>query len=318
MLSHMRAALILFAATALITTVAAAAPPPDDATMITARTIAKEGLDLYDGGKYQEALGRFMQADALVHAPTMLLMAARSLDKLGRLVEAAEKYAAASQMVIDEGASDAFRAAVVNAGTERAALVVRIPSVVIIVAAPVGATPALKIDGVAISTTAAGQKKLVDPGAHSIEASASGVVATASVTLKEGESQSVELSLVPAGSPSSPSSPSSPLRTVGWVAIGVGAAGVVLGAVTGGLALERNSQLAQLCGADGFCPAGTKAVEGYSTLQGLAGAGLIAGGLVLAGGAVLVLAAPKPAPAAAGVRWSPWIGPGSAGLRGTF
>ena len=192
----MRAALSLLVALALLgTPLAASAAPPEDGTKDAARKIAQEGLDLYDGGKYQEALDRFVRAEALVHAPTMLLMAARALQKLGRLVEAADKYSAASQMLLDATASEAFRQAVADAIKERAALMARIPSVVVKVEAPPGAAVAVSIDGEVIPTTMLDQKRYMDPGEHTLSASSDGAVNTLRVNLKEGESRVVQLDL---------------------------------------------------------------------------------------------------------------------------
>lgn len=293
---------------------AARADSVDDATRIAARKIAEEGLELYDTGKYQEALERFARADALVHAPTMLLMAARSLDKLGRLVEAAEKYAAVGQVLLDARASDAFRDAVKDADKERAALLLRVPSVVMTVDAPPGEEIKLKLDGSPISTASLGQKKRIDPGVHTIEASAGGVVATSRVEVKEGDSREVHLDLRTA------ETPSSPIRTTGWVMIGLGAAGAVAGVVSGGLALAKNDELSRDC-PGGRCPPNKQNdVNNYETMKGVTTGGLIAGAVTLAGGVTLVLIAPasKPATPSSGVRLSPWIGFGSAGLRGAF
>jgi hypothetical protein len=311
----MRAPLaLLLAASALLTTASAArADSVDDATKIAARKIAEEGLELYDTGRYKEALERFARADALVHAPTMLLMAARSLDKLGRLVEASEKYAAASQMLLDARASDAFREAVKDAEKERAALLLRIPSVIMTVDAPPDEEIKLKLDGISISTASLGQKKLIDPGAHTLEASAGGVVATSRVDVKEGESRAVHLDL------RTTAPPVSPIRTAGWVTIGLGAAGVIAGAVAGGLAVAKDEELKQCLG--GACSTfKPDDLNNYNMLKGISSTGLIGGAVTLAGGVTLVLVAPNPSPASASmqVRLSPWIGLGSVGLRGAF
>jgi len=310
----MRAAFATLVAAAFLASIpaAAAAPPAEDPTKSAARKIAQEGLDLYDGGKYQDALERFQRADALVHAPTMQLMAARSLAKLGRLVEASERYDAVSKAPLDASASPAFREAVANAGKEREALLPRIPSVVLTVDVAPGVEAAVSIDGVAVPATSLGQKRLVDPGAHTVEARAGGVVKTSRVALKEGETLPVRLDLRPAQTPSSPA------RTVGFIATGVGAAGLVLGAVTGGLAITKKGDLDRAGCRDNMCPAATADdVNGYNSLRTLSGAGFIAGAIVAAGGVTLIIVAPKPA-ATTGARWYPVIGIGSVGLQGAF
>ncbi len=99
----------------------AAPQDADEATRNAARKIAEEGLSLFQGGQYAEALDRFERAGALVRAPTMGLMAGRSLVKLGRLVEASERFLAVTRMTLAKDASDAFRKAQVDAGKEREA-----------------------------------------------------------------------------------------------------------------------------------------------------------------------------------------------------
>ena len=93
-----RSIAVVAAAVVLAAALPAAAAPPDEATKAAARKIAQEGLSLYDSGNYEEALDRFVRADAMMHAPTMLLMAGRALIKLDRLIEAADRLAAASQV----------------------------------------------------------------------------------------------------------------------------------------------------------------------------------------------------------------------------
>lgn len=310
----MRAAFAALLAVLVLASVpAVAAPPGGEAAKLTARKIAQEGLDLYDGGKFEEALERFLRADALVHAPTMSLMAARSLVKLGRLVEASERYDAVSRMPLDPSASSAFRDAVANAGKERDGLAARLPSVVISVQAAPGAEVALTLDGVALPAAVLGQKRLVDPGAHAVVARAGEVVKTARVELREGQSLPVSLDLRPAPVPGSP------LRTVGFIAAGVGAAGLILGGVTGGLAVSKKDELDKAGCRDNFCPTSKASdVDGYNSLLAISSAGFIAGAIAAVGGVTLVLVAPGPAAASAGVRWSPVIGLGRVGLEGAF
>src|ERR1041384_5444151 len=57
-----------------------------------ARKLASEGFDALERNDYATAEDRFRRADALVHAPTLVVDHARSLAGLGRLVEAHERY----------------------------------------------------------------------------------------------------------------------------------------------------------------------------------------------------------------------------------
>ena len=105
-------------------------------------------------------------------------------------------------------------------------------------------------------------------------------------------------------------------RTAGFALIGVGGAGLVLGAVTGGIALGQKSDLATKCGASLQCSSTYAAqVNTYDGLRGLSMFGLWAGAAVAATGIVLVVTAlpPKEAKAA-----QLFVGPGRLGVKGTF
>jgi hypothetical protein len=106
-------------------------------------------------------------------------------------------------------------------------------------------------------------------------------------------------------------------RTLGFVGLGVGGAGLVLGAVTGGLAIPKHNALDATC-PDGLCTRSqADAVGSYHLFTTLSTAGFIAGGVLAATGLVLVLTAPRhAAPASAGV--APVIGAGFAGAQGWF
>jgi hypothetical protein len=320
---NMRAPFALLFTAALLAAVSAAhAAPADDAMKSTARRIAKEGLDLYDSGKYKDALDRFVRADQLVHAPTMGLMAARSLAKLGRLVEASERYLTVSQTPLEADASSAFREAIASAASEREALQPRLASVFITVELPADAagTASVTIDGTAVPAAMIGLKRPTDPGPHTLEATYKDVLKTLSIDLKEGESSPAHFDLRSTAVAPVPSS-SSPLRPVGWLTVGLGVAGLSLGAVTGGLAFAKKGELdTKWKCVDNFCPthAADADVNALNTMRTLSTAGFVAGGLALAGGITLLILAPKPTATSARALWSPRIGFGTVGLQGAF
>src|ERR1700677_681378 len=94
---------------------AEAQPAKDPAIVATARSIALDALALFDKGDFAAALEKFNRADDLVHAPTMSLNAARCLEKLGRLVEAHERYRVAANATLDASASEALKSAAADA-----------------------------------------------------------------------------------------------------------------------------------------------------------------------------------------------------------
>jgi hypothetical protein len=290
----------------------AAAPgaEPDEATKDRARKVAAEGLDLFDAGKYEAALDRFRRAEAMVHAPTMHLMAARALVKLGRVLEANDEYDATIRAELPPNASEAFKSAPVDAAKEQKALAPRIPAVAITVSAPPGVQVTVSLDGKPVPP---GRENLVDPGAHSILAVAGGVTRSSPIELKEGERRTVALDLAP-----SAGAPGSAMRAAGFVGLGLGAAGIVVGAVTGGLALAKKGDLEKQCPTHVGCPVSqTGDIAGYDALRAVSSAGFYGGAALAAVGAALLIAAPSPK-AVGSARVTPFVGLGSAGVQGTF
>lgn len=320
-----------------------------------ARAIGEDGLSLYDQGRYIDALDRFERADELIKAPTLGLMAARSLEKLGRFVESTERYQQVIDMKLPADASDTFKQAQSAASKEKEALLPRIPSVEVSVAGPgANEVETVMLDGRRLPPQRFGAsrpisaKLPVDPGDHRLEAQSKTGAAFERFTVGEGNTEHVVLTLSPdpnkhrpppnakegaAAGNSSQANASNPgsmpprrgetQRTIAWVSLGVGAAGAVLGIITGSVAASIHSDFTDPpCDTDARkCPTSFKdQIDTYSTLRPLSTTGLIIGGVGLGLGTVLLLTLPK-----GGARYSsgsvhvtPWIGPASAGLRGSF
>lgn len=288
----------------------------DEATRATARKIAEDGLSLFDAGKFAEALEHFTRAGALVRAPTMELMAARSLARLGRLVEAAQRFEIAAQMTLAADASDAFHKARVDARKEGEALASRIPSLSLVAGAgAAGAT--VTLDGKVVPEDQLGAPMRVDPGPHTVVVAKGDARATERVQLAEGDARSLSLSL---GAP--PPAPLHKMKIAGIAGIALGGVGLAVGAVAGGLAISTNSELEKVC--KPVCPEAERGkVDGYETMKAVTTASLVAGSVLLGAGALLVGLSPSaPPPAASGARArphvSPWIGAGTAGVRVDF
>jgi tetratricopeptide (TPR) repeat protein len=84
----------------------------DDAARAAARDLAREGVALLKAGSYAEAQEKLHRAYQLYPMPTVALFEGEALEKLGRLVEAAERYQAARLAELPEGAHSALRRAV--------------------------------------------------------------------------------------------------------------------------------------------------------------------------------------------------------------
>ncbi|HEX6764138.1 MAG TPA: tetratricopeptide repeat protein, partial [Polyangiaceae bacterium] len=186
----------LFVAAALL--VAAVSPRAlaqdvDDATRAAARDLASEGSDLYQAESFEQAYDRFNRAYQLVHAPTVGIWAARSLVKLGRLVEASERFLELERLTLAENASPEHHKAKEDAAAERQALAPRIPSVRVLLE---GAQPSevfVTLNGELLQTPLVGEKRPVNPGKLAIKGTRGRDVVQAEVDLKEGETRDVKL-----------------------------------------------------------------------------------------------------------------------------
>jgi hypothetical protein len=322
----------------LVALTPAAARAQSDEDRSTARALAQEAEQALNAGDFARAADRYRRADALIHAPTLLLGYARAQLGLGKLVAAQEALARIVREGAPPGSPPVFAKAVAAAQAELATLAPRVPSTVINVIGP--PSPTVTLDGAPVPNAALGVKRSVDPGKHTVKVSAAGFAnAEAEFTVDEGKTETVTLELKPsadravapapvlAPAPAGAAEAASPLRPTeggrfpwrltGFVALGVGGAGLVLGAVTGAMAISKHDELKNACGSAPCGPAQESDRRSYYTLGTVSTIGFVAGGALAAGGGVIVLVAPRSAsPSAAAIR--PVVAPGYLGARGTF
>ena len=291
----------------------------DPQARITARKLGAEAVKLYDTGYYAAALEKFDAASSLVPAPTLHLYSARCLVKLGRVVEASERYLAATRMTLEKSAPAVMLRAQVDAAVEREKLLPTIPQVKIEVSGPTGAGVKVLLDGRELPRAMLGEKVPVDPGKHVLRAERADTTVEREISLAPKESTQILLALPPLPPPPAPPEPITPLpRIAGWVGIGVGAAGLAAFAANGGVALALGDSLTgdPLC-ADNLCdPSLSGKVADYGAARVATTVGLVVGLAGLGAGLPLVLLNPVRMPGGAQV--SPFFGPGSLGLRGSF
>jgi hypothetical protein len=322
-----------------------------DADKATARDLTIEGFGALDKRDFATAADRFKRADSLYHAPTIALGLARAYVGLGKLLAAQEAYNRVAHETVPPNAPAAFANAVADAQRELAALTPRVPAVIINVKGPT--EPRVTLDGVDVPNAALGVKRPVDPGQHVIKVTAAGFAPSeATFTAAEGKVEGVTVepkpgaalppttpppTTAPPGPKAPPATPpppitppppatpdraastGSPQKTIGFIGLGLGAAGLVAGGVTGGLALSKHASLLKTC-LDGHCPKGSEmtnqaAVDSYKTMGTISTIGFIAGGALAATGIVLVVTAPKAKPTAT---LTPVIGLGYLGAEGSF
>ncbi len=308
---------------------------PSAADRTTARALAEEGYNALKAKDYALAEDRFRRADALVHAPSLVVDHARALVGLGRFADAYERYDSARREVLSANAPAAWRRAVADARREIKDVEGKIAWVTIAVRGP--KEPQVNIDGREVPLFALGSQYPSDVGTRVVHVSAPGYIdKDVTVTLAPGERQQVILDLepqpeAPAAAPviekrvsrRAPAPPPPPARRpkpATYAALAVGGAGLAVGAVTGVLFLSERSKLKSACPSADTCPPDTRDdreryhlysyVSSVSLLVGLAGAGT---------GVYLLLKDLKgPAPDAAKAAFIPYIGLGSVGVEGRF
>ncbi len=310
------------------------------AEVMTAREIASRGLDAYDAGDYQTAADRLQEAYLVVKVPTVALYRARALAKLGRLVEASEIYREASLLTIEKGREEQQREAQRDAELEREALLPRIPRITVLVEGAEQGEVTFEVDDAAVPASLLAAGHALDPGEHTVVGKRGAQEVSAVVTLEERDAETVTLRFTAAsaesvaapassgtgaavGAPSDDGADRSGRgwqRPTGFAVGGVGAVGLVVGVVSGiGTTKKRNDLLNAGCDDSGECfDDQDDDVDSYNAALRITNTGLIAGGVLAAAGAVLIVTAPKKRSGSANRELSPWVGIGSAGVRGRF
>lgn len=293
---------------ALAATVVACALAPATASaqpsagVAKARALASEAGELLDQKRYADALGRLEEAESAFHAPTHVAMIGEALEGLGRLAEALATFEKLGAEPLPAAAPQAFRRAKQQAATKARALSARVPSLRVRVQGPPAGAASATLDGKALDL-AEGRATRVDPGERTLLVEAAGFAPVSRrVSLPErGDIVGVEVALERA-TPMAPLATAQPFaparaddgkrsfwrsRTPAYAALGLGGAGLVVGAVTGGLSLAKVSDLKARC-PNGACAPGDQgsldtagALGTTSTVAFAVGAVLVATGVVL-------------------------------------
>jgi hypothetical protein len=227
----------------------------------TARALMEAGQRRLAERDLLGALEAFQNADEIMKVPTTGLARGQVLERLGRLTEAVDVLRRVARHPVAPDEPQAF----VNARNEATkldlAIAARIPSLSIQVTGPPTGTVKLEIDGRALDDAAVGLPLRLDPGQHRVRISAPGYLPQIrSVELAAGAAERLEVFLEVDPHASTEPPPPPPLGveptpadaftvpTVAIVSFALAGAGLVVGAITGGLSLAKVSELEEACG----------------------------------------------------------------------
>ena len=300
----------------------------------TARSLFREGDELYRGGDYAEALERFAAADEIMGLPTTKLERGRTLMKLGRLIEARDAFVQVGLLPLPPVEAEPQRLARQEAKALAEQLLGRIPKLIVEIRGVEDDTPvSLSVDGKDVARAAILHGLRVDPGKRLVRAEANGYITRERlVEVVEGQDRIVTMTMrlshveppvarVPppvAPVPAPPPPPStSPWTIVGWAGVAVGTVGLTQGIVFGVLTMNSESELADAC-VDRVCPTSAQpAFDEARTLAHVSTASFVLAGVGAAVGITgLVLGAQDDDASDSALRWT--IGPSGIGLTGAF
>lgn len=285
----------------------------DDASRAAARRLATAGVEAYQRDDFAVATDKLERAYQMLKAPSIGLWLARSLAKQGKLVAASERYLEVGRLQISGGDKAVQENAKREAASEVEQLTPKIPNLVVVLEGAKPSEVSLTLDGAPLAAAVVGEQQPVDPGSHRVVGQRGTEEVAQEVTLAVSESKTVTLRFrdtqpAPAPTPlardatriepgeTAPTASSSSGRKVlAWSAIGVGAAGVLTGAITGAMAISKKSDLDDGDCVDRVCWNQTMGddLSSYSTLKTVSSIGFIAGGVLAATGVVLLVTAPK-------------------------
>jgi hypothetical protein len=288
----------------------------------TARAQADRGYELFEAGEYVEAAQAFRLAEVIFHAPTLVFAIGRAESKAGHLLEARELFKRVIEEKIAPTAPPEYVGAQESARVELAAVEARIARVVITVSGAAGRTFVVNLDDAVVARSALEQPIEIDPGPHRVAVLVDGgPVEKRSITVADGAREAVGIDLPPqsakivVGPATSSVAPKRrDLLVPALVSLGVGAAGLGVGAALGGLTLSKTSAIRAHCAGD-VCPRDQEsATDSARTTATISTVGFIAGGVFAAAGVTLLVLRPKPQKPSLGLS----IGPGSLVAQGAF
>lgn len=298
-----------------------------------ANDLMDEGDEDVKKGDLAAALDLYQKAHAIMHVPSTGIEVARTLDKMGKLMEA---LAAAREVVaipVTPNEPEPFTEARNDAKALVAALEARVPTLKIVVTGVGASTPLeVTLDGRKLSRDELAAPLVLPPGKYKVRATAEDhTPAFVDIELHERDRAQAALALArvlivpPDPTPTAPPPPPPPAGVSPLVPAGfaIAGAGVLAGVITGAVAISAANEANNLCPA-GACPDETtreRAQSRYNTADALAIAADVSFILALGGtalGVYGVASPPKPGVISPTQKTSVTVGPGRVGVRFRF
>ncbi len=348
--SSPRAAAAALALGAALAVTHASAQPLPGASPAMAEALFQQARDLFKQERYAEACPRFAESQRLEPKLGTLLNLAVCHEKIGKIATAWAEYTSAATIARRDGAKDRegfAREQVAVLEKKLARLVVRVDAS--------AAGPSVTLDDQPLDRTALNTPLPIDPGKHRIGALAPGKIAWSTeieappdradltVTIPALEAavapapppvpaEAAPISpapprplapLAPAVAPlapaSAPTSGRGEVLKIAYAGFGLGAAGVITGAIAGAITLARAGTIRDACTGDRCGKDQEPEISSATTIANVSNVGFAVGalGVGVGVGALLVARSREPATRAAAAV-TPILGPGVVGLRGSF
>ncbi len=286
-----------------------------------AHKLVGKGSNASKAESWEEAREAFEAALELHDTPRARKGLAKALYELGLLIEAREH----AQIVADNKRAGWWDRKHAKDLLEKIAE--NLPRLTIEV--PPDFQGVVRLDDEALGSDDYGTPKEMNPGTVSIHAEADGSLPfDESVVLAEGADETVTISLEPEPAPEPEkdedgaelsSDDGSTRKTLGYVSLAIGGVGLLAGTVYGLSARGTRSDLDDACPNDVCTENERDAYDEGKRQANIATAGFVVGGVGLGLGAVLLLTGPNDQESVGEeAKVQPFIGPASAGVRGTF
>lgn len=306
----------------------------DVAVRESARELGYAGVEAYQAGDYVRANNALSRAYALLRAPSLGLWSARTLVKLGDYAAAAARYREVVNVPFGTGNAQIQNQARIDAQRELSAILPRLAHATIAIESQPRQDVRVWLDDRGLQLDGKALEVELNPGEHRVRAESQGRRLDVRFVLRAGEQRSIplrfdgdtlgprrnaELSSTHAASGDAPIT----RRGVGWIAIGTGSAGILFGAVTGVILLEKKSDLDSndACNKDGCLASVRGRVDSYNSLRPLSTIGFVAGAALGGVGLALILSDDKRADSQRGALPTQLVvglDAGRATLRGSF